>query len=117
MLSNLLDALGFGGLTYGAFVFGGRGAAAFVGGFALLLISYSLASDAHPTEAVRLRFMRGPIEGPTVVRVPTSVVTNEDFAQDMRARAEANAAERARKAEQAVTTGKLAGALSAMRGR
>ena len=45
MLSNLLDVIGYGGFTYGAFVLGGRGPAAFVGGFCFLLLSYSLSSS------------------------------------------------------------------------
>jgi hypothetical protein len=38
LLSNLLQLGGFGGLTYGTYVCGGRGPAGFVAGFALLII-------------------------------------------------------------------------------
>ena len=38
MLSSLLQIGGFSSLTYGTYVLGGRGPAAFVAGFALLIV-------------------------------------------------------------------------------
>lgn len=42
MLSNLLDVVGYASLTYGAYVYGGRGAAAIVGGLACIVLSLGL---------------------------------------------------------------------------
>ena len=77
MLSNLLDVVGYGGLTFGAFVFGGRGAAGFVGGFCFLLLSYSL-SDAPPLfNRVRSVLARRPAEVPLRLPRDPMMYTNE----------------------------------------
>ena len=77
MLSNLLDLVGYSGLTFGAFVFGGRGAAGFVGGFCFLLLSYQL-SDAPPLFGrVKARISRRPAEVPPRVPRDPMMYTNE----------------------------------------
>lgn len=65
MLANLLQLGGFGAFTYGTYVLGGRGPAAFVGGFALLIIGQAadgvkpqLVAKAKQTRA-RLRKPKG----------------------------------------------------------
>lgn len=63
MLSNLLQLAGFGGLTYGTYVMGGRGPAAFVAGFALFIVGQaadgvSLATVARSVGA-RLHKSKG----------------------------------------------------------
>ena len=84
MLSNLLDVIGYGGFTYGAFVLGGRGPAAFVGGFCFLLLSYSLESSSFSLGRRVTKALHREVA--EIVKLPRDprVITNETFAEAMR---------------------------------
>lgn len=99
MLSNALDVCGYAALTYGAYVFGGRGAAAFVAGGALLLLSY-VASGREISLSRLPKLVRVRRDEPAhPVRIPDPVITNADFDQWM-----AGELARARAEEQQTTT-------------
>lgn len=89
MLSNAIDVGAYAALTYGAYVFGGRGAAAFVAGGALLLVSYTVSGRKVEVRLPRLRRVHREARRTTEVTVPDPVFTNADFEQWRRERAEA----------------------------
>lgn len=80
-LSNAVDICGYAALAYGAYVFGGRGAAAFVAGGAFLLLSYVSSereiSFAHVFNLLRRRRREEPKKRHRFR--PGRMITNADF--------------------------------------
>lgn len=82
-VTDLLDVCAYAAFAYGAFVFGGRGAAAFVAGAALLLLSYA-AGAPRPVPVAKIVRRRSERRPPKEIRVPEPVITNADVDAAMR---------------------------------